>query len=164
MEAPPQQAFEEIVGELDYPMLVVTVAAGGERGGCLVGFATQASIDPPRFLVCLSENNRTYRIARQAEALGVHFLAVDDEDLAQLFGGETGDEVDKLARVEWSAGPYGTPLLQRCRNRFVGRVLTRCPVGDHVAFLLEPIFAERGEEVRPFPFHRAKRIDPGHEA
>lgn len=159
-----QQAFDAIVGELDYPMLVVTATAGGEIGGCLVGFATQTSIDPPRFLVCLSEKNRTYRIARDATALGVHFLSTDDDDLAGLFGGETGDDVDKFARVEWRPGPEGAPLLERCRNRFVGHILERCPVGDHVAFLLEPIAAERGEEVRPFPFHRAKRIDPGHEA
>ena len=160
----PQEAFEAIVGELDYPMLVVTAAAGDEVGGCLVGFATQTSIDPPRFLICLSENNRTYRIAREAEALGVHFLSTDDDDLARLFGGETGDEVDKFAAVEWSRGAAGAPLVARCPNRFVGRILDRQPVGDHVAFLLEPVAAERGEEVSPFPFHRAKRIDPGHEA
>lgn len=160
----PQQAFDEIVGELDYPMLIVTAAAGEEIGGCLVGFATQTSIDPPRFAICLSEKNRTHRIAREARALGVHFLSVDDEDLVALFGGETGDEVDKFAQVDWSPGPEATPLLARCRNRFVGRILERWAAGDHTAFLLEPIAAQRGEEVRPFPFHRAKRIEPGHEA
>ena len=160
----PRQAFDEVVGELDYPMLVVTAAAGGEVGGCLVGFATQASIEPPRFLVCLSDKNRTFRIAREARVLGIHFLSTDDGDLVALFGGETGDEVDKFAQVEWRPGLEGAPLLERCRNRFVGRILDRRPVGDHVSFLLEPIAAERGEKVRPFPFHRAKRIDPGHEA
>jgi flavin reductase (DIM6/NTAB) family NADH-FMN oxidoreductase RutF len=158
------EVFEEIVGELDYPMLIVTAAAGDELAGCLVGFATQTSISPPRFLVCLSRKNRTYRVARTAPALGVHFLTADADDLAELFGGETGDEVDKFDRVEWTAGPHGTPLVERCRNRFVGRVLERLPAGDHTAFLLEPIAAEQGESVRPFPFHRAKRIDPGHEA
>ena len=158
------QTFDAIVGELDYPMLIVTAAAGDKLAGCLVGFATQTSISPPRFLVCLSEKNRTYRIARHASALGIHFLTTDDGDLAELFGGETGDEVDKFARVEWRAGEEGAPLIERCRNRFVGRVLERLPAGDHTAFLLEPIMAERGEEVRPFPFHRAKRIEPGHEA
>jgi flavin reductase (DIM6/NTAB) family NADH-FMN oxidoreductase RutF len=46
------ETFTKIMGSLDYPMLVVTAAAAGERAGCLVGFATQASIDPARFLVC----------------------------------------------------------------------------------------------------------------
>jgi len=164
VNAPAHEAFEEIVGELDYPMIVVTAAAEGRRAGCLVGFATQCSISPPRFAVYLSDKNHTYRVARDADALGVHFLSTEDEDLARLFGGETGDEVDKFARLEWREGPGGTPLIERCPNRFVGRVLDRRGVGDHVSFLLEPIEAERGEEVRPFPFHRAKRIDSGHDA
>ena len=145
-------------------MLVVTVAAGDAIGGCLVGFATQSSISPPRFLICLSDKNRTTRLAAEAELVGVHFLSKEDDDLAELFGGETGDEIDKFERVEWTPGPGGTPLLERCRNRFVGRVRERVDAGDHVAIVLEPIEAERGEAVRPFPFHRAKRIDPGHDA
>jgi flavin reductase (DIM6/NTAB) family NADH-FMN oxidoreductase RutF len=159
-----ERAFNEIVGELDYPMLVVTAAAGDAVGGCLVGFATQSSISPPRFLVCLSKRNRTCELAADAELLGVHFLSDGDDDLARLFGGETGHEIDKFERVDWQPGPEGTPLLDRCRNRFVGRILERTDAGDHIAILLEPVEAERGEPVRPFPFHRAKRIDPGHEA
>ncbi len=164
MSASPQEAFEEIVGELDYPMIIVTAAAGGRRAGCLVGFATQCSISPPRFTVYLSDKNHTYRVARDAEALGVHFLSTEDDDLARLFGGETGDEVDKFAELDWRAAAAGPPLIERCPNRFVGRVLDRRAVGDHVSFLLEPIEAERRQEVRPFPFHRAKRIDSGHDA
>jgi flavin reductase (DIM6/NTAB) family NADH-FMN oxidoreductase RutF len=158
------EAFDALVGELDYPMMIVTVAAGDELGGCLVGFTTQTSIDPPRFAVCLSDKNRTFRLAREAEHLGVHFLAAEDDDLAELFGSETGDEVDKLARVEWSRGPGGVPLLDRCPNRFVGLILERLSAGDHCLFLLEPVHAEHGKEMSPFPFHRAKRLEPGHEA
>ncbi|MFE2251449.1 flavin reductase, partial [Streptomyces lavendulae] len=41
---------------LDGPVYVVAVAVavGAERAGCLVGFASQCSIDPPRFIVWLS--------------------------------------------------------------------------------------------------------------
>jgi len=156
--------FGELVGELDYPMLIVTVAAGGERGGCLVGFATQSSIDPARFLVCLSKNNRTYRLAREAASLAVHFVPEDAGDLVELFGGETGDELDKFERCDWRAGPEGLPILESCGNWFVGTVIDRIDVGDHVAFQLAPLAAERRHDVRPFPFHRAREIDPGHEA
>ena len=40
--------------------------------------------------------------------------------LAELFGGETGDEVDKFARCAWHEGPEGVPMLDGCANRFVG--------------------------------------------
>ena len=157
------RAFEGVVGDLEYPMFIVTARTGGEPLGCLVGFTTQASIDPPRFIACLSHKNRTYRLGKDAAALGVHAVPADADDLAELFGGETTDEVDKFAQVAWHAGPDGVPILDRCQNWFVGRVLARWDAGDHDAFLLEPIAAASGGGDE-FTFHRARRIDPGHEA
>jgi flavin reductase (DIM6/NTAB) family NADH-FMN oxidoreductase RutF len=149
---------------IDYPMLIVTAAAGEERSGCLVGFATQGSIDPVRFIVCLSERNRTYRVAGGASVLGVHLVPADREDLAELFGSHTGDEMDKFAACEWHEGPEGVPLLDGCPDWFAGRVLGRLPAGDHTAFLLEPVAAGAGPDTTQFDFHRAKRLEPGHEA
>src|SRR5689334_3913578 len=101
------ETFTKIAGSLDYPMLVATATAAGERAGCLVGFYTQASIDPARFLVCLSNKNHTFRVARRADALAVHVLPAQAEELARLFGGHTGDEVDKFSQCRWHAGPRG---------------------------------------------------------
>ncbi|HEY1357430.1 MAG TPA: flavin reductase family protein [Thermoleophilaceae bacterium] len=154
----------ELVAQLDYPMFIVTAAANGERAGCLVGFATQCSIDPPRFLVCISVKNRSFRVAQQADVLVVHMVPEDATDLADLFGGQTGDEVDKFAQVDWSPGPGGAPVLDRCRNWFAGRILDRIDAGDHHAFLLDPFEARGDSGDSPFTFHRARRIEPGHEA
>jgi flavin reductase (DIM6/NTAB) family NADH-FMN oxidoreductase RutF len=146
-------------------MFIVTAAGGGERDGCLVAFATQTSINPPRFLACISHTNRTYRIAQQSDTLVVHVIPDDAEDLVHLFGGETGDEVDKLARVEWSEGPDGGPVLARCPNWFAGSVVSRVPLGDHEGFLLDPVDGRHGAPgQRGFPFQRAKGIKPGHPA
>ena len=67
--------FDAIAPSLGGPMIIVTTAGGGRRAGCLVGFATQAGIDPPRFLVCLSVVNRTYRVARNASHLAVQLTS-----------------------------------------------------------------------------------------
>jgi flavin reductase (DIM6/NTAB) family NADH-FMN oxidoreductase RutF len=158
-----RHAVHELVSELDYAMFIATVAADGERAGCLVGFATQCSIDPPRFLVCLSAKNRTFRVAQRAELMVVHMVPSEATELADLFGGETGDEVDKFSRCAWRPGPGGTPVLEECGNWFAGRILERMAVGDHHAFLLEPCEASSDTAERPFTFHRAKRIEPGHE-
>jgi flavin reductase (DIM6/NTAB) family NADH-FMN oxidoreductase RutF len=157
-------AFNALAGNLDYPMFIVTARAGDEPLGCLIGFATQTSIDPPRFLICLSQNNRTYRHGRDSDHFGVHAVPADAEDLAELFGGETQDEIDKFARTAWHEGPEGVPILDACENWFVGRVLWRQDAGDHDAFLLEPVSAHASKDVETFTFHRAKRIDAGHEA
>ena len=156
--------FDSLVGDLDYPMFIVTATAGDDRAGCLIGFATQTSIDPKRFLVCLSRRNRTYRVARRTDLLGVHFVPSEATGLAELFGGTTGDEVDKFAAVDWHPGAGGVPIVEACPNWFVGRVLDRMEAGDHDAFLLEPVDAQQGRAAAEFTFHRAKRIEPGHEA
>jgi flavin reductase (DIM6/NTAB) family NADH-FMN oxidoreductase RutF len=161
--ADPLSEVHELVSELDYPMYVVTATNGEERAGCLVGFTTQCSINPPRFLVCLSDKNKTFRVARGADVLVVHLVPEDGEAIAELFGSQTGDEIDKFARCAWHPGPGGTPVLDDCPNWFAGRILERMPVGDHVAHLLEPIAAHSDPSERPFTFHRAKRIKPGHE-
>jgi flavin reductase (DIM6/NTAB) family NADH-FMN oxidoreductase RutF len=155
-------AFEKLMATLDYPMFIVTVCDAGERSGCLIGFATQGSIHPPRFLAGLSKKNHTYRVARHARHLAVHFVPSDGVELAELFGGETGDEVDKFARCAWHEGPFGLPILDECENWFAGAVAARLDLGDHVGFLLEPVVAEYGSEGRQFTFHRAKRIEAGH--
>jgi flavin reductase (DIM6/NTAB) family NADH-FMN oxidoreductase RutF len=153
-----------LVSAIDYPMYIVTVAAGGHRAGCLVGFTTQCSIDPPRFLVCISVVNHTFAVARGADAMVVHLVPEEASGLAELFGGRTGDEVDKFAQCDWTPGPEGVPALDGCPDWFAGRVLERLPVGDHWAFLLDPFAGESAPHPDAFTFHRARRIPPGHPA
>jgi flavin reductase (DIM6/NTAB) family NADH-FMN oxidoreductase RutF len=159
-----ERIFNELTGEIDYSMLIVTAAAGGHQAGCLVGFATQCSIDPPRFLVCISQNNRTLRIAEQSDGLIVHFVPAGADELVELFGAETGDDVDKFAECRWHAGPGDLPVLDDCPRWFAGRVLQRLELGDHRGFLLEPFAAERRSAAAPFYFRHAKHLEPGHEA
>lgn len=160
-----QTTFARLTAELDAPMLIVTAEAGGERSGCLVGFWTQASIRPPRFLVCISHLNRTYQVAVRAQTLIVHFVPEGADELARLFGGESGDDVDKFEAAAWRRGPGGAPLLDGIDTWFAGTVAERVPLGDHDGFLLAPVdgAVHRADAPR-LRFHRARRIAPGHPA
>jgi flavin reductase (DIM6/NTAB) family NADH-FMN oxidoreductase RutF len=159
-------SLDQLAAELDYPMIIVTtVSRAGEREGCLVGFHAQCSIHPMRWAVFLSIENRTYPAALDAEVLAVHFPAVADHDLAELFGSMTGDEVDKFAFCEWTAGPHAVPLLVRCPHRFVGRILDVVDHGgDHVCFVLEPITVDLTGSFTPLTFQSTRDISPGHPA
>lgn len=159
-------AFDRVVAAVDPALYVVTVAAGDDRDGCLIGFGSQVSIDPPRFLACLSTSNRTYRVAQGARTVVVHALSADQRELAKLFGGETGDEVDKFAQCAWTAGADGTPVLDGCPLWFAGRILERHELGDHVGFLLEPIETqapiEHPEGYQALRLSHARDIEAGH--
>lgn len=155
--------FLRLAGSLDYPLFIVTTADGDRREGCVIGFATQCSFHPARFLACLSRENRTYRLALEAAALAVHLVPRAQAPLAELFGGETGDEIDKFERCDWQPGPCGLPILDGCPSWFAGRILERIDLGDHVGFWLEPIDARfaPGEEIVSFQAVKDV-IEPGH--
>ena len=160
-----EAALRRLAAGLDAPMVVVTaVAPDGRRSGCLVGFWTQCSIHPPRVLACVSKANHTFPVAAAAPVLAVHWLADDDCGLAELFGGETGDEVDKFERCSWRPGPGGVPVLDGVKGWIAGPVVGRFDVGDHVAFVVEPEAGVDDEPAaRPLGFQTAKGIEPGHE-
>lgn len=162
---------------LDYPMFIVTVAADDPgapvpgapgptrtRSGCLVGFSTQCSIDPPRFLVCISKANHTYPLAHGAAVLGVHVLDAGQHRLAELFGGRTGDDVDKFAACAWRDGPGGAPILTDCPHWLVGEVHSQVDLGDHVGFCLAPIAIGARTATDPLTFAQVQDLQPGHPA
>ena len=171
--AGPSDPFDAVVAGLDPAMVVVTAAAGDERDGCLVGFHSQASIHPLRYVVWLSVANRTYRLAHRATHLGVHALAAPDHPLAELFGGTTADDLsgggdDKLVRVPWTPGAGGVPLLDDVPARFVGRVVEWLEPdrADHHGVVLEPVSAAAPASGSRTPFRVAQAgdIEPGHPA
>jgi flavin reductase (DIM6/NTAB) family NADH-FMN oxidoreductase RutF len=157
-------ALVRLAAATDSPMAIVTAAGpDGDRSGCLVGFWTQCSIHPPRVLACISKANHTFPVAIGAEVLAIHWLAEDDRGLAELFGSETGDEIDKFGRCSWQPGPGGVPVVDGAKGWVAGRVLERVDVGDHVAFVID---AEAGAAVEPsaeeLGFQAVKAMEPGH--
>jgi flavin reductase (DIM6/NTAB) family NADH-FMN oxidoreductase RutF len=159
------EPFEKLASLLDYPMYVVTSRIDDERAGCLVGFTSQVSIGPPRFLVGLSIRNHTYRVAQRASHLAVHLMPRRHCELARLFGSETGDRTDKFARCSWHSGPHGLPILDDAAGWFVGSVLSRYDLGDHVGFLLQPVAGSAPDTFEQLvTFSDVRDLEPGHEA
>jgi len=159
----PVKVFLKLAGTLNYPVFIVTAADGEQREGCVIGFASQTSFEPARFLACLSRANRTYRFASKVDALTVHLVPREATQLVELFGGQTGDEVDKFARCAWRAGPRGLPILAACPTWFAGTIVERIDLGDHVGHLLEPFAAELQDGEITY-FQDVKDIGPGHPA
>ena len=155
--------FLKLAGSLNYPVFIVTATDGERREGCVVGFASQTSFNPARFLACLSRANRTYRFARAVDALAVHLVPRAATDLVELFGGETGDDVDKFERCEWQPGPRGLPILAGCESWFAGEIVDRFDLGDHVGHLLAP-FVVQFEPGEITYFRDVTDVDPGHPA
>lgn len=156
-------AFDALAAATDPAMLVVTTADGDERGGCLVGFHCQSSIDPPRYSVWLSKANHTYRLALHASHLALHFLGVEHHDLAVRFGTLSGDDTDKFAGLAIESGPGGVPLLRDVPHRLVvRRVALLDEGGDHVCLTTEPVSVDDRGGLTPLRLGACRDLDPGH--
>jgi flavin reductase (DIM6/NTAB) family NADH-FMN oxidoreductase RutF len=96
----------------------------------------------------------------------VHLLRRDQDRLARLFGGATGDRTDKFTDVPWHTGPGGSLVLDEAPAWFVGRVENRVDGGDHVGFLLAPETAEDLTTGRTplLTLNDTHAITPGHPA
>ncbi|MEV6767939.1 flavin reductase family protein [Nocardia sp. NPDC051030] len=163
-DVPSDPSLDRFVGLLDYPMYVVTTYSDGRFAGCLVGFASQTSIDPPLFLVCLSVQNHTYSVAAQARHLAVHLIARENVALTKLFGEETGNEIDKFEWCTWHRGAHGMPILDEAVAWFVGTIIERFDVGDHRAFLLSPTAVKAvATNVPHVTYADVRTLDPGNE-
>jgi len=159
-------AFERIAAAVDPPMVIVTARAGDEIDGCLVGFSTQCSIEPTRYLVCLSKANRTYDIARNASVLVVHMLHDDPVGmwLARLFGETSAYETDKLSMCAWEEGPEGTPVVAGC-DWFAGPIRNRVDLGDHVGYTLDVTDGKTNSSREPYLGYAGVRdLDAGNPA
>jgi flavin reductase (DIM6/NTAB) family NADH-FMN oxidoreductase RutF len=160
-----QKAHDCLVSHLDNPMFVITVASEKERVGCLVGFVTRCSIDPPRWYVGISKLNHTFNVATRADLVVVHALSPSDVELARLFGEQTGDEIDKFSLCRWEPGPDGrTPVLTDCPRWFAAVVVAHVDPGDHLGLLLAPVAAECRDHGPQLGFQALRHLDPGHPA
>lgn len=156
--------FDAVIAALNPAMVIVTTVSGGERAGCLVGFHSQCSIEPLRYVVWLSKANRTYEVALGAELLALHVVTGTNHALAELFGGATGDEVDKFGLCAWHEGPSGLPILDEAGGHLLLRRLALIDTdNDHVGFVCEPIDGIEPEDRRLIRLTDVADVDPGHE-
>jgi flavin reductase (DIM6/NTAB) family NADH-FMN oxidoreductase RutF len=155
--------FVALSAGIDPPMFVVTAMSDtGEPSGCLAAFVTQASIRPARLIVCLSDKNRTARVAARVDHLALHYLGRSNLDLAERFGGETGDVVDKFAGCRWHRGPAGVPLIDGTNGWVVLRILDRIVAGDHIAHLGSVAVAAVENHEPQLGFAAVRHLSAGH--
>lgn len=158
-------AFDTLMASIDTPLVVVTTVAEGERAGCLVGFHSQSSIDGEHYCLWLSKANHTYRTSLRSTHFAVHFLTVDDLEMARRFGTLTGEETDKFAGLDLRSDEHGVPLIKALPHRIlVDRLATLDDGGDHVCVTTRVREAQTAGRFTPLRLSDVQDLEPGHGA
>ena len=156
--------LDDLMTSVDPALIVVTTAAEGVLAGCVVGFHSQSSMDPEHYCTWLSKANQTYRVALRAKHLAVHFLSVQDLEVARHFGTISGEDTDKFAGIDFEPDEYGVPLLAACPNRVrLERIALLDDGSDHVCVTSKVLSVEKGEPFDPLRLADASGLEPGHD-
>jgi flavin reductase (DIM6/NTAB) family NADH-FMN oxidoreductase RutF len=154
---------DDIVAQADPALVVVTTASRDEHAGCLVGFHAQCSIEPFRYAIWISKANHTYEVALFATHFAVHFLGDQDRGLAERFGAETGDSVDKFAGLDWSLSTSDVPVLAGCAAVVFRKETMWDDGGDHICLVGAPVTVASAAAFVPLRVSAVRDLEAGHD-
>jgi flavin reductase (DIM6/NTAB) family NADH-FMN oxidoreductase RutF len=138
-----EQAKSDLLNKLTYGLYVLTAEAGGERGGMLVTWVTQASFGPPLVAVGVKTNAHTTAVMKQSGAFALNFMADEQRKEAAMFGQKHAKVGDKLANQAYKPGDAtGSPILEIAFGYLECRIKGWLEAGDHDVVLGEIVGAE----------------------
>ena len=129
---------------IDRELWLITSRAGADRGGLIATTVSQASIVPevPRVLIAIARRHHTWGLIERSRAFAMHLLGEEHLDWVARFGLQSGRDRDKLAGLEWSAGPSGSPILASAVGWVDCRVEAALEIGDRTVYLAEVVASE----------------------
>jgi len=112
--------------------VVTAIADDGRPIGFTANSFTSVSLDPPLLLVCLSRTSRSFDAMTRTKGFAVNILADAQKDVSNTFARPIED---RFATVEWTRGPFGSPVLAGVAAWFDCRVEKIVDAGDHGVLL-----------------------------
>ncbi|MET0418732.1 MAG: flavin reductase family protein [Actinoplanes sp.] len=143
---------------------VITAVARATDPACLGGIGapiragftatsfTSVSLDPPLVSFCLGVASSSWPVLARAEHVAVHLLSEGQRDAATIFATSGIDRF--TAYPDWTAGPFGVPLLGGVLAHLLCRVVHRVPAGDHTLVIAEPLALGDGGDGTPLVHHQ----------
>ncbi|MHA7971909.1 flavin reductase [Rhizobium sp. CAU 1783] len=112
--------------------IVTAVGPDGQPLGFTANSFSSVSLDPPLLLICLAKTSRNFDAMTKAKGFAVNILSDGQKDASNTFARPVED---RFATVEWSHGPYGSPVLADVAAWFDCSLDQVIEAGDHVILL-----------------------------
>jgi flavin reductase (NADH) len=141
--------------------IVTTLEPDGTPRGLTTNAVTSVSADPPILLVCVDRNSRTLPALLHTKRFVVNFMRSDHEEICRLFASKADD---KFARVMWTPGEGGVPILHEGAVAHAECVtLEELEMGDHVVVTGQVVggSAPAADDVPIVYFRRSYTPAPG---
>ncbi|NOJ46065.1 flavin reductase family protein [Bradyrhizobium archetypum] len=104
--------FRGAMRQLTGGVSVITAGRGRDISGMTVTSVSSLSVDPPALIVSVNRSASSWPLLKRYGFFGVNVLTSDQIDVAERFAGKDGLKgAERFARVEWTTGVSGVPLL-----------------------------------------------------
>lgn len=135
--------------------VVTTRGSDGVAFGLTMNAVTSLSLNPPLFLICLSNDSSTLKALNESNCFCIHYLASHQQHLSSLFSTKLDN---KFAELRYSIGPLGCPILADVVAASECEVVSKYPGGDHtiVVGTVRSIVVNGGQ---PLVYHRGQYFD-----
>ncbi|MDF2370912.1 MAG: flavin reductase family protein [Rhizobiaceae bacterium] len=97
---------------------VITTEVDGERFGLTATAVSSVCAQPPRLLVCINRNGFTHDKIMAAGKFCVNVLAEEQNKVAMVFAGMSGEDADRFETGTWTTLKTGAPVLEGAAAAF----------------------------------------------
>jgi flavin reductase (DIM6/NTAB) family NADH-FMN oxidoreductase RutF len=122
--------FREVCSRFATGVCVITSFGPNGPSGLTANAVSSLSLQPPLMLACFDRDARTLAAVEHSRAFAIHFLAHEQEEIADRFASKQPEE-QKFEGVPWSERS-GAPVLDGCLAALACRLTELVPGGDHV--------------------------------
>ena len=115
---------------------VVTSRSGDRVHGMTVSSFSSVSANPPLVLVCANRSSITHDIIQEGGVFAVNILAAHQREISHVFSSSKHED-SRLARVRWTEGETGAPLIEGAVACLECRVSSSHREGSHTIYVGE---------------------------
>jgi flavin reductase (DIM6/NTAB) family NADH-FMN oxidoreductase RutF len=136
--------------------VVTTMDEDTPRGLAVNAFAN-ISLEPPTVMVCVQRTSSTHDCLFRARHLAINILSTDQLDVVNRFAAKG---VDKFAGLDWQAGPFGSPVIDRSSAQMEVEIRERLQASTHTVFICRVVHAAVSD-LSPMIYSAGRFYDAG---
>lgn len=136
---PDQDVMKKVNRQFITGVTVVTALDDAIPRGLAVNAFASISLEPPTVMVAVQHSSSTHDCLFRAGHLAINILSADQLDVVGRFAVKSDD---KFAGLDWTPGPFGSPLIGRSAAVMEVEIRERLRASTHTVFMCRVVHAE----------------------
>jgi flavin reductase (DIM6/NTAB) family NADH-FMN oxidoreductase RutF len=132
---------------------VVSTQYQGVRHGMTVSSFTSVSLEPQVVTISLAKSSRTHDLIQSAGSFGITILSADQQNISELFAGQTTESEDRFKGLETLTLESGAPFIKAGLAFLDCDVIAVHDFGTNSLFIGEVVAAKVGESGKPIVYY-----------